>query len=96
MGFQVREEWGSSGELLGLAGSPGSACPASSKHQEEAGLFLRVKIPEAGLPSIPWIGQGLGGNRCLQRPRGKSDLHGAENSPPSWVFQHRAFETFST
>lgn len=94
--LNVGEEMGSSGELLGLAGSPDSAYPASSKLQEEVGPFLRVEIPGAGLPSLSWIGQGLGGNRCLQRPRGKSDLHGVENSPPSWVFQHRAFEPFST
>ena len=61
---RVGEEWGSSGELLGVAGSPDSACPAFSKHQEEVGPFLKVEIPGAGLPSVPWIGQGKGGNRC--------------------------------
>lgn len=69
--LNVGEELGSSGELLGLAGSPDSAYPASSKLQEEVGPFLRVEIPGAGLPSLSWIGQGLGGNRCLQRPRGR-------------------------
>lgn len=52
------------GELLGLAGSPHSACPAFSKHQEKVEPFLKVEIPGAGLPSVLWIGQGLGGNRC--------------------------------
>lgn len=47
-----------------MAGSPNSACPAFSKHQQEVGPFLKVVIPRAGLPSVPWIGQGLGGNRC--------------------------------
>lgn len=45
-----------------MADSPNSACPAFSKHQEEVGPFLKVAIPRAGLPSVPWIGQGLGGN----------------------------------
>lgn len=85
----------SSGELQGLAPSSDSPCFALSTLRWEEGPPLWTEIPGRA-PFYTQDRLAAGRKQVSTRPtqRGKSDLHGAENSPASWVFQLRAFEPF--
>lgn len=88
--LNVGEELGSSGELLGLC------LPCFLQAPGGGGAISQGRNPR-GRTAISILDRpGAGRKQVSAKAEGKSDLHGVENSPPSWVFQRRAFEPFST
>lgn len=66
-----REEWRSSGELLGLAASPDSACPASSEHQEEVGAISQGRNPRGRAAIYTLDRPGAGRKQVSAKAEGK-------------------------